>query len=63
MGEQIILAFEVVVDQGLGNTCLPGDLEGGGPVKSLAGKQFRGGIYDILFFFIPGSVDREFNRA
>lgn len=38
-GEQVIFSVEMIVEKGLGDAGLFGDLEGSGPFKTLAGKE------------------------
>jgi hypothetical protein len=46
VGEQVVFALEVVINQRLGHTGFAGDLNGGGAVETLDGKKPRCGFQD-----------------
>jgi len=53
-GEELVFALEMVIDHRLGNAGLFGDLDGGGGVEALFGKQKRGRLKDVLLFVESG---------
>ena len=47
-GEKVIFAIKIIVEKGLGNASLFGDLEGRGAFKTLTGKKPDGGFEYFL---------------
>ena len=50
MGEQIVFALEMLINQRLGRAGFAGDLNGGGAVETLNGEKPRCGFQDCISF-------------